>query len=178
MRQIYAIFANLGTVVIPALKIRQNLAYTSFQVLAKTSTYFTTFSLESRRTQASISLGCKSRVTSCVILAVGILVTSVLKEKKKLKKERWRDKYRIVNNEWSNKRKFALTFIIVFILFRGNNLKKSRFETHLRATIIKLGISSQVTVICQMRGVIQFTDVNCVNIFRIFFEVKTNTIVV
>ena len=29
-----------------------------------------------------------------------------------------------------------------------------------------------------MRGVIQFTDVNCLIIVRIFFEVKTDTIVV
>ena len=47
--------------------------YTSFQVLTKTSTYFTTFSLEAGRTQASISLECKSRLTSCVILAEGTL---------------------------------------------------------------------------------------------------------
>ena len=65
-----------------SIEIRQNLTYTSFQVLTKTSTRFTTFSPESRRTQASISLECKSKLTSCVILAVGTLITSVLREKK------------------------------------------------------------------------------------------------
>ena len=66
-------------------KSEKNLSYTSFQVLTKTYTRFTTFSLESRRTQASISLECKSRLASCVILAVGTLVTSALKEKGKIK---------------------------------------------------------------------------------------------
>ena len=64
---------------------KKNLSYTSFQVLTKTYTRFTTFSLESRRTQASISLECKSRLASCVILAVGTLVTSALKEKGKIR---------------------------------------------------------------------------------------------
>ena len=53
----------------------------SFQVLTYTHTLFTIFSLESMRTQASISLACKSRLASCVILALGILITSILKEK-------------------------------------------------------------------------------------------------
>ena len=66
-------------------KSEKNLSYTSFQVLTKTYTRFTTFSLESRRTQASISLECKSRLASCVILAVGTLVTSALKEKGKIR---------------------------------------------------------------------------------------------
>ena len=66
-------------------KSDKNLPYTSFQVLTKTYNYtrFATFSLESRRTQASISLECKSRLASCVIFAVGTLVTSVLKKKEK-----------------------------------------------------------------------------------------------
>ena len=54
----------------------------SFQVLTYTPTIFTIFSFESRPTQASISLECKSRLASCVIFAVGTLVTSVLKKKK------------------------------------------------------------------------------------------------
>ena len=71
-------FYQIKTVLVPALKIRENLTYTSFQVLTKTRTLFTTFSLESWRTQALISLECKSRLTSCVIFTVGTLVTSVL----------------------------------------------------------------------------------------------------
>ena len=63
----------------------KNLTYTSFQVLTKTHTRFTKFSLESRRTRASISLECKSSHASCVILALGTLITSVLKERKKKK---------------------------------------------------------------------------------------------
>ena len=74
-------------------KSEKNLSYTSFQVLTKTFTRFTTFSLESRRTQAPISLECKSRLASCVILTMGTLVTSVLKEKKKTK--------------WNNQRKMG-----------------------------------------------------------------------
>ena len=46
-----------------------------------------------------------------------------------------------MEGEITNDRKFAETFIIVFILFQGDNYKKNRFVTHLRATIIKLGIS-------------------------------------
>ena len=55
---------------------------------------------------------------------------------------------------------------------------KNRLVTHLRATIIKLGISCQVTVIFQMRGVIKLTVVTCFIIFWIFFVVKTDTVVV
>ena len=50
--------------------------------MTQTHTLFTIFFFESRRTQASISLECKSRLASCVIFAVGTLVTSVLKKKK------------------------------------------------------------------------------------------------
>ena len=63
-------------------KSGKSLTYTSFQVLTQTRTRFTKFSLESRRTKAPISLGGKSRLASRVILALGTLVTSVLKEKK------------------------------------------------------------------------------------------------
>ena len=63
-------------------KSGKSLTYTSFQVF-KTRTRFTKFSLKSRRTQAPISLECKSRLASRVILALETLVTSVLKEKKK-----------------------------------------------------------------------------------------------
>ena len=45
-------------------------------------TLFARFSLESKRTQASIYLQCKSRLSSCVILSHGIVTTNVLKEKK------------------------------------------------------------------------------------------------
>ena len=75
-------FHQLKDICHTSIEIRQNLTHTSFQVLTKTSTRFKTFSPESRRTQASISLECRSRLTSCVILAVGTLITSVLKEKK------------------------------------------------------------------------------------------------
>ena len=61
----------------------KNLTCTSFQVLTQTRTRFTKFSFKSRRTQALISLQCKSRLASRVILALETLVTSVLKEKKK-----------------------------------------------------------------------------------------------
>ena len=44
--------------------------------------------------------------------------------------------------------------------------------------MIKIDISCQVTVIFQMRGVIKFTDVNWFIMVRIFFEVKTDTVVV
>ena len=64
-------------------KSGKSLTFTSFQVLSQTRTRFTKFSLKSRRTQAPISLECKSRLASCVILALETLVTSVLKEKKK-----------------------------------------------------------------------------------------------
>ena len=63
-------------------KSGKSLTYTSFQVLTQTRTRFTKFSLKSRRTQAPISLECKSRLASRVILALETLVTSVLKEKK------------------------------------------------------------------------------------------------
>ena len=64
-------------------KSGKSLTFTSFQVLTQTRTRFTKFSLKSRRTQAPISLECKSRLASRVILALETLVTSVLKEKKK-----------------------------------------------------------------------------------------------
>ena len=69
-------------------KSGKSLTYMSFQVLTQTRTRFTKFSLKSRRTQAPISLECKSRLASRVILALETLVTSVLKEKKKIKNER------------------------------------------------------------------------------------------
>ena len=69
-------------------KSGKSLTFTSFQVLTQTRTRFTKFSLKSRRTQAPISLECKSRLASRVILALETLVTSVLKEKKKIKNER------------------------------------------------------------------------------------------
>ena len=62
-------------------KFRKKSHIRSFQVLTWTHTLFTIFSFESRRTQAPISLECKSRLASCVIFAVGALVTSVLKKK-------------------------------------------------------------------------------------------------
>ena len=72
-------------------KSGKSLTYTSFQVLTQTRTRFTKFSLKSRRTQAPISLECKSRLASRVILALETRVTSVLKEKKKITKEIWKD---------------------------------------------------------------------------------------
>ena len=57
-------------------------------------------------------------------------------------------------------------------------ISKNLFVTHLRPTIIKIGISCQVTVVFQMRGVIKFTDVKWFLILWIFFEVKTDTVVV
>ena len=67
---------------------------------------------------------------------------------------------------------------LLFLYYSKAKVSKNRFITHIRATIIKIAISRQVTVIFQMRGVIQFTDVNWFIIVRIFFEVKTDTIVV
>ena len=78
-------------------KSGKSLTYTSFQVLTQTHTRFTKFSLKSRRTQAPISLECKSRLASRVILALETLVTSVLKEKKKKRKKygeiKWKKKH-------------------------------------------------------------------------------------
>ena len=42
-------------------------------------TFFTIFSLESRRAQASISLECETGLTNCIILAPWILTAGVLK---------------------------------------------------------------------------------------------------
>ena len=57
-------------------------------------------------------------------------------------------------------------------------ISKKLFVNHLRLTIIKIGISCQVTVVFQMSGFIQFTDMKRFLIFWIFFEVKTDTVVV
>ena len=47
-------------------------------------TFFTIFSLESRRAQASISLECETGLTNCIILAPWILAAGVLKRKKRM----------------------------------------------------------------------------------------------
>ena len=91
-------------------------------------TFSKKFSLECRGTQASISLERKSRLASCVILALGTLVTSVLKKKQnnEITKERWRDwmkeetKYRMIECT-----RICITLIIVFVLFQGDNFEKS-----------------------------------------------------
>ena len=57
-------------------------------------------------------------------------------------------------------------------------ISKNRFVTHLRPTIIKIGISCQVTVVFQMSCVIKFTDVKRFLVLWIVFEVKTDTVVV
>ena len=82
-------------------------------------------------------------------------------------------KYRMI--EYTN---ICIKHLYFFLYYSKATISKNRFVTHLRATIIKIGISYQVTVIFQMRGVIKFTDVNCSIIVRIFFEVNTDTIVV
>ena len=119
----------------------------SFQVPTLTHTLFTIFSFESRRTQASVSLECKSRLASRVIFAVGTLVTSVLKKKKNEDERR----NEIPNDQiHENLHKHQL----LLLYYSKATISKNRFVTHPRPTIIKIGISCQVTVVFQMSGVI------------------------
>ena len=101
------------------------------------------------------------------------------------RKKQWKDKrkkeglieeetkYRMI--EYTN---IYINICTSFYIIQRRQFRKNRFVTHLRATIINIGISYQVTVIFQMRGVIKFTDANCSITVRIFFEVNTDTIVV
>ena len=93
-------------------------------------------------------------------------------------KERWTDWIKEETQcRMMESKKICIGIITVFILFQGNNFF-NWVVTHLRASIIKIDIIFQLIVIFQMRGVIQFTDVNWVRILWIFFEVKTDTVVV
>ena len=103
-------------------------------------TFSKNFSLECRGTQASISLERKSRLASCVILALGTLVTSVLKKKQnnEIRKERWGDwmkeetKYRMIECT-----RICININYCFLSYSKAIISKNRFVTHLRTTIIK-----------------------------------------
>ena len=143
-------------------------------------TFSKKFSLECRGKQASISLERKSRLASCVILALGTLVTSVLKKKQnnEIRKERWRDwmkeetKYRMIECT-----RICTNINYCFLSYSKAIISKNRFVTHLRTTIMKL--ASVVKSLSYFRCVTSYvTNMNWFIIFRSFFEVKTDTVVV
>ena len=72
-------------------------------------TFFTIFSLESRRAQASISLECETGLTNCIILAPWILAAGVLKRKKRM----WNSRRKIYD-KWIKGWKFLNTSVIAY----------------------------------------------------------------
>ena len=133
------------------------------------------FSFESRRAQASISLDCETGLTSCIILTRWVFTAGVLKRKKKKKiKEDQCIEWLI--HEWTN-----LSFV-KRRLFSMIHRRVAEFELYfifyLWASIIKISISYQVSIIFKMSGVIQFTDIIDSSILGIFFEVSTDAVVV
>ena len=157
MREIHATFSNWRTVVIPALKIRKNLIYAHCKCWLR----LVPFSQCSRSNLG----GHKHRYPLSVNPDWQVALFSQKKEKLKWKKK--------LNTKWSNTRKFAQTLIVVIILVKGKNFEKSICNSP-STTIIKIGISCQVTVVFQMSDLIKFTDVNLFIIVRILFEVKTD----
>ena len=115
------------------------------------------FSFESRRARASISLDCETGLTSCIILTRKVFTAGVLKRKEK----KW--------TNWGFVKVDCFSWFIEFELY---------FIFYLWATIIKIGISYQVSIIFKMRGVIQFTDVIVSFILWLFFEVSTDAVVI
>ena len=115
------------------------------------------FSFEFRRAHALISLDCETGLTSCIILTRKVFTAGVLKRKKK----KW--------TNWGFVKVDCFSWFIEFELY---------FIFYLWATIIKIGISYQVSIMFKMSGVIQFTDVIDSFILWLFFEVSTDAVVI
>ena len=113
------------------------------------------FSFESRRAHALIPLDCETGLTSCIILTREVFTAGVLKRKN------WTN-WGFVKVDW-------FSWFIEFELY---------FIFYLWATIIKIGISYQVSIMFKVSGVIQFTDVIDSFILWLFFEVSTDAVVI
>ena len=138
------------------------------------------FSFESRRAQASISLNCETGPTSCITLTRKVFTAGGLNRKRK-KKWKKRRKIAVLNDWLMNERTKVLLNVDCFSRFIEKR-RVAEFELYstfyLWATIIKIGISYQVSIIFKMSGVIQFTDISDSSILGIFFEVSTDAVVV
>ena len=134
------------------------------------------FSFESRRARASISLDCETGLTSCIILTRWVFTARVLKRKKKKRKIKEDQCIEWLIHEWTN-----LSFV-KRRLFSTIHHRVAEFELYLIfylwASIIKISISYQVSIIFKMRGVIQFTDIIDSSSLWLFFEVSTDAVVV
>ena len=134
------------------------------------------FSFESRRARASISLDCETGLTSCIILTRWVFTARVLKRKKKKRKIKEDQCIEWLIHEWTN-----LSFV-KRRLFSMIHRRVAEFELYfifyLWASIIKISISYQVSIMVKMSGVIQFTNMSHYSCIWLFFEVSTDAVVV